>query len=92
MDDIHPPEVECLPVSILHSHSKIDRFAKWKREALKTAAKRSETFLRLFNLVKTNLVRLIIMGMGGWRLDDNFHFTDKRWRPSKFLRHVDGKP
>lgn len=71
---------------------KIDRFSKWEREALKIAAKRSETFLRLFDRVKTDLVRLIIMCIGGWGLDDNFYLTDKRRSPSKFLRHVDRKP
>ena len=38
----------------------IYRFAKWKREAFKQAAERSEMFLRLFNRVRTDFVRPII--------------------------------
>ncbi|KAH9994231.1 cytochrome P450 [Russula vinacea] len=34
------------------------RFLKWKREALKHAAGRSEMFLRLFNRVKTDLINV----------------------------------
>jgi hypothetical protein len=33
------------------------RFANWKREALKVSAERSEMYLRLFNRVRTDLVR-----------------------------------
>ena len=33
-----------------------DRFAKWKREALKQSAERTERFLRLFNRVKADIV------------------------------------
>ena len=33
-----------------------DRFAKWKREALKRSAERAEMFVRLFNRVKVDIV------------------------------------
>ena len=41
-----------------------DRFAKWKREALRHAAERSEMFLRLFNRVKMDRVGPIIRMCG----------------------------
>ena len=59
-------------ISILRSHLRTDRFAKWKREALKQAAERSEIYLRLFNRVKTDLVRHVIEMYWG-RLNDKFH-------------------
>ena len=37
-----------------------DRFAKWKRDAFKQSAERSEIFLGLFNRVKTDIVRPLI--------------------------------
>jgi hypothetical protein len=50
----------------------MDRFAKWKREALKHAAERSEMLLGLFNRVKTDLVHPVTR-ICGRHLDDKFH-------------------
>ena len=47
-------------------------FVKWKREALKLAAQRSEMFLGLFNRVKTDLVSPVIR-MCGWPLDNTLN-------------------
>ncbi len=52
-------------ISSMHFTFK-DRFAKWKREALKQSAERAERFLQLFNRVKTDLVCPLIR-MCGWR-------------------------
>jgi hypothetical protein len=43
-----------------------DRFAKWKREALKQSAERTERFLRLFNRVKADIVCPLIQ-ICSWR-------------------------
>jgi cytochrome P450 len=52
-------------ILIMHLTSK-DRFAKWKREALKQSAERTERFLRLFNRVKADIVCPLIQ-ICSWR-------------------------
>ena len=76
-------------ISLPHSipNQRTNRFAKWKREALKRAAERSEMYLRLFNHVKTDLVNSFIT-MCGHHLNDS---TDKRRGPSMFQCIVNRK-
>ena len=55
---IYVPQRSRLFSAILRMHLTIaDSLAKWKREALKQSAGRTEMFLRLFNHVKVDIVR-----------------------------------
>jgi len=52
-----PQRSRLLSSTILSMHlTSKDRFANWKREALKRSAERTESFLRLFNRVKADIV------------------------------------
>ena len=54
---LYVPQRSRLLSAILSMHlTSKDRFANWKREALKQSAERTERFLRLFNRVKADIV------------------------------------
>jgi len=54
---LYVPQRSPLFSAILSMHlTSKDRFANWKREALKQSAERTERFLRLFNRVKADIV------------------------------------
>ena len=54
---LYVPQRSPLLSAILSMHlTSKDRFANWKREALKQNAERTERFLRLFNRVKADIV------------------------------------
>jgi hypothetical protein len=57
-----PPEVNSLStIQYCNAFTSYPiRFFKWKREASKHTAERSVMFLRLFNRIKTYLVRPVI--------------------------------
>ena len=54
---LYVPQRSRLLSAILNMHlTSKDRFANWKREALKQSAERAERFLQLFNRVKADIV------------------------------------
>jgi cytochrome P450 len=58
---VYVPQRSQLFSTILSMHlTSKDSFAKWRREALKQSAERTERFLRLFNHVKADIVRPLI--------------------------------
>ena len=65
---VYVPQRSQLFSAILSTHlTSKDRFAKWKREALKQSAERTERFFRLFNRVNADIVGLLIE-ICGWRV------------------------
>ena len=67
----------------------LSRFAKWKREALEQSAERSEIYFRLFNGVRTGLVRPAVRTCVE---PEQQTWIDEWRRPSELQRIVDRIP